>query len=69
MGEALAVFEMKLVLAKVLSGYQLNLVGNRPERPQRRGFALAPANGVKMVVTGRCVRKEPLENMTTTSVF
>ncbi|AVH67866.1 cytochrome P450 [Nostoc sp. 'Peltigera membranacea cyanobiont' N6] len=69
MGEALAVFEMKLVLAKVLSGYQLDLVGNQPERPQRRGFALAPANGVKMVATGRRVRKEPLENMTTTSVF
>ncbi|MEH2304932.1 cytochrome P450 [Nostoc sp.] len=68
-GEALAIFEMKLVLAKVLSGYQLNLVGKRPERPQRRGFALAPANGVKMVVTGRRVREEPLVNMTTTPVF
>ncbi|NEU80835.1 cytochrome P450 [Nostoc sp. UIC 10630] len=68
-GEALAMFEMKLVLAKVLSGYQLNLVGKRQERPQRRGFALAPANGVKMVVTGRRVREEPLVNMTTTPVF
>ncbi|YAG06684.1 cytochrome P450 [Nostoc sp. DSM 114167] len=66
-GEALAVFEMKLVLAKVLSGYQLALAGKRPEHPQRRGFALAPANGVKMVVTGRHVREEPRVNMTTTS--
>ncbi|MBN3922963.1 cytochrome P450 [Nostoc sp. NMS4] len=69
MGEALAVFEMKLVLAKVLSGYQLTLAGKRPEHPQRRGFALAPANGVKMVVTGRHTREQPLVNMTTTPVF
>ncbi|MEH1933256.1 MAG: cytochrome P450 [Nostoc sp.] len=68
-GEALALFEMKLVLATVLSRYHLALVDQRPERPQRRGFTLAPSSGVKMVITGRRARQESLVNMTTTPVF
>lgn len=48
-GEALALYEMKLVLATILSRYRLALVDRRPERPQRRGLTLAPASGVKMV--------------------
>ncbi|MEJ6481120.1 cytochrome P450 [Nostoc punctiforme UO1] len=64
-GDALALFKMKLVLATALSRCQLALVDRRPERPQRRGFTLAPANGVKMVVTGRRVREEPLVNSPT----
>ncbi|BDI16534.1 hypothetical protein ANSO36C_23360 [Nostoc cf. commune SO-36] len=67
-GEALAIFEMKLVLATVLSRYQLALVDRRTERPQRRGFTLAPSSGVKMVITGRRARQESLVNMTTTLV-
>jgi unspecific monooxygenase len=55
-GEALAIFQMKLVLAIGLSRYEFALVDRRPERPQRRGFTLAPAGGVKMVITGRRVR-------------
>jgi unspecific monooxygenase len=47
-GDALAPFEMKLVLATIVSRYQLALADNRPERPQRRGITLTPANGVKM---------------------
>ncbi|GAX40393.1 cytochrome P450 [Tolypothrix sp. NIES-4075] len=65
MGEALAVFEMKLVLATILSHYQLALADNQPERLQRRGFTLAPANGVKMVVTGRRARQESRGTMIT----
>ncbi|MDZ7959279.1 MAG: cytochrome P450 [Aulosira sp. DedQUE10] len=57
-GEALAQFEMKLVLAKILSGYQLALVDDQPEQPKRRGVTLAPANGVKMVITGQRARQE-----------
>ncbi|MDZ8135647.1 MAG: cytochrome P450 [Nostoc sp. DedQUE04] len=68
-GEALALFEMKLVLATVLSRYHLALVDRRPERPQRRGFTLAPSSGVKMVITGRRARQESLVNMTTTPIF
>ncbi|MBC6429705.1 cytochrome P450 [Nostoc sp. HG1] len=67
-GEALAIFEMKLVLATILSRYQLELVDRRREWPQRRGFTLAPASGVKMVITGQRARQESLVNMTTTPV-
>jgi cytochrome P450 family 110 len=52
-GEALAQLEMKLVLATILSRYQLELFDNRPEKPRRRGITLAPAYGVKMVMTGQ----------------
>ena len=44
--------EMKLVIATVLSRYQLALVDNKPEKPARRGVTLAPAGGVQMVVKG-----------------
>lgn len=49
-GEALAVFEMKLVVATILSHYQLTLVEQKPVRPQRRGVTLAPAGGVKIML-------------------
>jgi len=45
--EALAQFEMKLVLATILSRYQLALAEQKPVRPQRRGVTLGPAGGVK----------------------
>ncbi|MBN3870028.1 cytochrome P450 [Nostoc sp. JL33] len=67
-GQALAQFEIKLVFATVLSRYDLALVDQRPEKPQRRGFNLAPSSGVKMVITGRRARQKSLVNMTTTSV-
>ena len=57
-GNALAPFEMKLVLATILSRYQVALVDHRPEKPQRRSITLAPAGGVKMVVTGDRLRRE-----------
>ncbi|PHM06386.1 hypothetical protein CK516_33920 [Nostoc sp. 'Peltigera malacea cyanobiont' DB3992] len=57
-GQALAQFEIKLVFATVLSRYDLALVDQRPEKPQRRGFNLAPSSGVKMVITGRRARQE-----------
>lgn len=47
-GDALAPFEMKLVLATVLQHYKLALADQRPESPQRRGVTLAPARGVKL---------------------
>lgn len=59
-GEALAMFEMKLVLATVLSQYQLTLVDSKSEQVARRGLTLAPASGVKMVVTGERVRQGQL---------
>ncbi|MBW4618624.1 MAG: cytochrome P450 [Cyanosarcina radialis HA8281-LM2] len=49
-GEALAQFEMKLVLAKMLSGYRFTLADEFPEYPQRRGVTFAPARGVQMIL-------------------
>lgn len=50
-GMAFALFEMKLVLAKILSRYQLALSDNHPIKPVRRGLTMTPAGGVRMVVT------------------
>jgi unspecific monooxygenase len=52
LGEALALFEMKLVIATVVSRYQMGLVDSQPEKPQRRGVTLAPARGVKIQMQG-----------------
>ncbi|BAZ02311.1 cytochrome P450 [Tolypothrix tenuis PCC 7101] len=66
LGEALAVFEMKIVLATILSRYQLALADNKPEVARRRGLTLAPANGVKMVITGKRARQESQLSMAST---
>jgi len=58
LGEALAVFEMKLVLATILSKYQLALADNQPEVARRRGVTLAPTRGVKMIKIGQRARQE-----------
>lgn len=47
-GEALAQFEMKIVLATILANYDLELAEHKPVKPQRRGVTLAPAGGIKM---------------------
>lgn len=51
-GGAFALFEMKLVLATILSHYELELVSQRPERPKYGGLICYPASGVKMVIRG-----------------
>ncbi|MBW4600761.1 MAG: cytochrome P450 [Calothrix sp. FI2-JRJ7] len=52
-GQALAMFEIKLVLATILSRYQLSLTNHQPEKPQRRGVTIGPSSGVKMRVKAR----------------
>lgn len=52
-GEALAMFEMKLVIATILSRYELALADQKPEYPRRRGVTLAPSKGVKMIMKGQ----------------
>jgi cytochrome P450 len=58
-GEALAMLELKLVLATIVTEYNLELnsgalpEGNRPEIPARRGVTLAPKKGVPMVFQGK----------------
>ncbi|PZV15245.1 MAG: cytochrome P450 [Pseudanabaena sp.] len=50
-GEALAQFEMKIVLATILLNYDLELSDRKPVKPQRRGVTLAPAGGIKMTLS------------------
>ena len=50
LGYALALLEMKLVLATILSQYQLALAEDKPVKMQRRGFTIAPAGGVQLVM-------------------
>jgi cytochrome P450 family 110 len=60
-GEALALYEMKLVIATILANYQLEVADSRPETPRRRGVTLAPARGVQMRLLG----KQQLVNLQT----
>ncbi len=53
LGMALANFEMRLVLATLLSNFDMALAENRPVKPQRRGLSLGPAGGVKMLMKGK----------------
>ncbi|MBD2295415.1 cytochrome P450 [Anabaena sphaerica FACHB-251] len=52
-GMAFALFEMKLVLATVLSQWEMELADTEPVQPARKGALLGPSGGVKMVVRGR----------------
>ena len=52
-GSALALLEMKLVTATILSRFQLALTNNRPLLPVRRGLTIAPPASFKMVVKNR----------------
>ena len=51
-GSALAIYELKLILAAVLQGAQFRLAttSDRPNRPRRRGFTLGPSIPVKLQV-------------------
>ncbi|MGB5710849.1 MAG: cytochrome P450 [Waterburya sp.] len=48
-GEALAMLELKLVLATIVAEYDLELTSDQPEIPARRGVTLAPKTGVQMI--------------------
>lgn len=50
-GAAFSMFEMKLVLATILSCCQLTLAKQRPVRPVRRGITIVPSGGVPVMVT------------------
>jgi cytochrome P450 family 110 len=52
-GMAFAQFEMKLVLATILSRWQLSLVKHDPIKLVRHTVALAPPNSLRMIVTGK----------------
>ncbi|WP_414578913.1 cytochrome P450 [Anabaena sp. CCY 9402-a] len=50
LGMAFALFEMKLVLATILSNYSLELLDKVPLKPVRRGVVFAPNGGVNLMV-------------------
>lgn len=52
-GMAFALFEMKLVLATVLSKWQMELADSQPVQPIRKGILFGPKGGVPMVIKGR----------------
>lgn len=52
LGMAFALFEMKLVLATLLSHMDLALVNNYPVKPIRRGVTLAPSGGKWLIAIG-----------------
>lgn len=52
-GSALALLEMKLVPATILSRFQLALIGKHPMYPVRRGITLAPPAFFKMVAKSK----------------
>ncbi|MBE9047349.1 cytochrome P450 [Pleurocapsales cyanobacterium LEGE 10410] len=53
LGYAFALFEMKLVLATIMSQVELELLDDRPIKFARRGFTFTPSGGVKMKVGSR----------------
>ena len=56
-GSALALLEMKLVTATILSHYDLALVNKRPMLPVRRGLTLAPPASFKMTLKAKQAQK------------
>lgn len=58
-GTAFSMFEMKLVLATILSRFQLELTAKNPVRPVRRGITIVPSGGVPIVVRSdnRCIKR------------
>ncbi|MBD2594686.1 cytochrome P450 [Nostoc spongiaeforme FACHB-130] len=50
LGMAFALFEMKLVLATIISHYSLELLEKAPLKPVRRGIVFTPAGGVRLMV-------------------
>lgn len=59
-GMAFAQFEMKIVLATILSRWELALVDTTPVKPVRRGFLLGPSDNLEMVVKGLRHQNQPL---------
>ena len=63
-GMAFALYEMKLVLATVMSRYNLAIAGNQTVKPVRRGVTLAPSGGKWLVATQRHTSRELVSSQT-----
>jgi cytochrome P450 len=63
-GLAFAQFEMKLVLAKILSNWEMELADTREVKPKRRGLVTGPDKPIQMICLGRRQQKSrTLETM------
>jgi cytochrome P450 family 110 len=51
LGMAFAQYEMKIILATILSRFKISMLNKRPVRPVRRGLTLAAPAGMKVVAT------------------
>jgi len=49
LGAALAELEMRLVLATIISKYELSLASQQIVKPQRRGFTISPTGGIPLI--------------------
>jgi cytochrome P450 family 110 len=59
-GAAFALFEMKLILATVMSRFELTLASDKTVQPVRRGPTIAPDSGVPIVMKDKRSGKERL---------
>ena len=66
LGMALADFEMRLVLATLLSNFDMELAENKPVKPQRQGVLLGPKGGVKMLMKGKPIQLQTKPHSVTT---
>jgi len=53
LGAALAMYELKLATAMIVSEFDLRLPDDRPIKPVRRGVTLAPSNRLQLSMCGR----------------
>jgi cytochrome P450 family 110 len=60
LGMSFAMYEMKIVLATILSQYQISLFNQHPVTPVRRGLILTAPVGMKMVATSVTEQSMPL---------
>lgn len=60
LGMAFALFEMKLVLATILSNWHMELANSTPVQPVRKGILFGPKGGVQMIVKGKHQQNQPI---------
>ena len=53
LGETFALYEMKLIIARIIKNYQLILKDNKKILPYRKGVLCCPKGGVKMIFKGQ----------------
>jgi cytochrome P450 len=58
-GLAFAQLEMKLAIAKIISGYELELVTQSEVKAKRRGLVTSPDRAIEMIVKSRREVKSP----------